>query len=176
MIQLGFHKKWIVGLCLILGLLAVDTAIRLFESHMITKNIIEVISIEEEFTDQYKKSLKENGYESDDHQIMAYNNAHKAGAKIYVYKQDTERLFTLPWHRRTEFFKQDAAIFMNSRHQYLSGTSFSGNGFSFGASEIDYQSVTYALIESANDAIPFIDPAGIKGDVVSELSSQIGAN
>ena len=169
-------KKWIVGICLLLVLLVADTAIRLFESNSIAQNVVEVISIEEEFDDQYSNSLKENAFESDYHQIMTYNLGHKAGARIYVYKQDTERLFVLPWHRRTRFFKQDAAIFMNSRHQLLSGISFNEASVGFGDSEIDYQSVTYALIESANDAIPFIDPTGIKGDVVGKLRAQIDGN
>jgi len=170
-------KKWIVGLCLLLVLLVSDTAIRLFESKSIAQNVNMVVSIDSEFDDQFMASLEEYGYESSTHQSMAYNNGHKAGAKIAVYQKDTERLIILPWHRRIEFFKQDAATFMQSRHERLSGISYNDSGFvSFGDSEIDYQSVTYILIESVRDAIPFIDPMGIEQDTVANLSSQIDGN
>jgi hypothetical protein len=81
----------------------------------------------------------------------------------------------IAWHL-SESANQDAAFFMNSRHQLLSGILFDEARVDFGDSEIDYQSVTYALIESANDAIPFIDSTGIKGDVVGKLRAQIDGN
>jgi hypothetical protein len=170
-------KKWVVGIFLLLVLLVADTAIRLIESNSIARNVNTVVSIDSEFDDQFMASLEEYGYESSTHQSLAYNNGHKAGAKIAVYQKDTERLVILPWHRRIKFFKEDAATFMQSRRERLSGISYNDSGYlSFGNSEIDYQSVTYILIESAHDAIPFIDPTGVKGDVLSKLRSQIGGN